>query len=59
MTNLPHTLCKLQNGSAAEDDVVDIGDHQTMQEQEAERPDPNPSQVRLQLITGYRSSLCI
>ncbi|XP_059358601.1 uncharacterized protein LOC132096933 [Carassius carassius] len=33
-----------KNGSAAEDDVVDIGEHQTMQEPEAERPNPNPSQ---------------
>ncbi|KAA0721239.1 LARGE xylosyl- and glucuronyltransferase 1 [Triplophysa tibetana] len=32
------------NGSAAEDDVVDIGEHQTMQGPEAERPNPNPSQ---------------
>ncbi|KAK0144391.1 hypothetical protein N1851_017239 [Merluccius polli] len=34
----------LTNGSAAEDDVVDIGEHQTMQGPWAERPNPNPSQ---------------
>ena len=46
VTNFPHTLYQLQNGSAAEDDVVDIDQHQTMQGPWAERPNPNPSQVR-------------
>ena len=46
VTNFPHTLYQLQNGSAAEDDVVDIDQHQTMQGPSAERPNPNPSQVR-------------